>query len=190
MLAYLFLGERLPGLFYVSFILIFLGTLVLSSKEFSQVLKPDRPFWLMLLASFLFAVQAVVLKFAYNNAGFLEVLVLLCAGRIIAGAAILMVPSIRGKFTSSVRMADWKIIGMMLAFSTIAIFFYNYAVSLGSVSIVEVLSGVYPFSVLLFATMVVRWAPDALEERVRREDIAIKVFAGALMFIGLVLLYK
>jgi hypothetical protein len=104
-------------------------------------------------------------------------------------AVILAIPSVRQRFSSNLQKADKRLLIAILVLSTLAIAGYNYAVYLGSVSIVEVLSGIYPFLVLLFATFAANWAGGALSEKFEMKGIALKAAAGMLMFIGLALLY-
>ena len=188
-LAFIFLNEKLPPLFYPAFFLLAVGGLLISTKEFKNLLKPDRIFWLMLLASFLFSVQTVLLKFIYLKAGFLEVLALLCIGRLLVFPFIMLFPSKRERFLSDFLGADKRVLFAMFIFGALSVSLYNYAIYLGYVSIVEGLSGFYPFLVLAFAMAVSKWMPSMLYERIERKEILVKAFAATLMFIGLILLY-
>jgi drug/metabolite transporter (DMT)-like permease len=188
-LAFVFLGERLPSLFYVSFALILAGGFLISYHGFRAMLKLDGIFLAMLLASFLFAAQAVLLKYLYDASGFLGIIVLLCLGRVLGGLLMLSMKKERGKFIACMKAADKRVILLMLFFDSLAVLLYNYAISAGPVTVVEGLSGFYPLFVLIFAILVSSLLPGMLNEQMEKKVIALKLFAIFLMFAGLALLY-
>lgn len=192
-LAFVFLGEKLPGLFYLAFILILAGSLLISGKNLGAAFKPDRVFWMMTLASLGLAAQAVLLKFLYlqtNVQGnFLGLFALVCLGKLLPVFGILLLRPQRTRFILSLRSADKRFVLATLSFGTIGVLLYNYAVFLGSVTVVEVLSGFYPFFILLFAFVLSKTMPDSLDERLERKELALKLFAATLMFVGLALFY-
>ncbi|MCX6777469.1 MAG: hypothetical protein NT157_01125, partial [Candidatus Micrarchaeota archaeon] len=110
-------------------------------------------------------------------------------GRVIASSVVLALPGRLEKFASCFRASDKRIMIAMLAVNTAAVVLYNYAITLGPVTIVEAISGFYPFFVLLFAAAFARWMPSLLEERLAGWDLALKVFAITLMLVGLAVLY-
>jgi drug/metabolite transporter (DMT)-like permease len=188
--AFIFLGERLPQNFYIAFVLMLVGSILVSAKNFGEMLKPDRTFWLMLFASMSYSAYPVMLKYLYNNsAGFLGIFALVCVGRLLAAALILLLPLERRSFLEDFQASDKRVILAMFVFAVSAGILYNYAVSLGPITMVEVLSGVYPLFVLLFAIVLSKWMPAILSERIEPKAVLVKAFAIAIMFIGLALLY-
>ena len=188
-LAFLFLGERLPQLFYLSFVFLLFGSLLVSAKGLKNLLKPDKTFWMMLLASFTWASQLVALKFLYTNEGFLEIFVLMCAGRLLAAFAFPLLLRSANDFSKELLAADKGLLALFFLANGAGVFLYHYAVSLGSVTIVEAISGFQAFFTLLFAVSMSWLAPSVIREKTGAGAVALKLFAITLMFIGLVLIY-
>ena len=187
--AFIFLGERLPINFYTSFVLMLAGSLLVSARNLTEMFKPDRTFWLMIFAGLAYSFYPVLLKFLYGNAEFLGIFALVSLGRLFAAVLLLSLPQKRERFLADFQKADKRLVLAMFAFAMFAGILYNYAISLGPITMVEALSGVYPFLVLLFAAVISKWVPSMLQEKTELGAMSLKLVALTLMFIGLALLY-
>ncbi|MFH1448354.1 MAG: DMT family transporter [Candidatus Micrarchaeota archaeon] len=187
-LAFVFLGERLPQLFYLSFVFLILGSLLISAKELSNIFKPDSVFWMMISASLIWASQLVFLKSLYTSSGFMEIFLIMCLGRLLTASVILILPSHRHLFKDLAAANKWLIVLFVLA-NSIGVFLYHYALAIGSVTMVEALSGFQAFFTLFSAVAISKLAPTVLHEGTEVKVLALKFAAITLMFIGLILVY-
>jgi uncharacterized membrane protein len=72
--------------------------------------------------------------------------------------------------------------------TAIGILFNVIAISVGYVTLVNALSSVQPFFVLLFTVLLSVFFPHLLKEDLGKSIISIKILAIALMFVGILLI--
>ncbi len=187
-LAYVFLGERLPELFYLSFIFLVIGSLLVSAKDLKNITKPDIVFWMMISASLMWASQLVFMKFLYMSNDLLAVFIVMCSGRLVAG--VLTALFIDGKnFSTDLFSTDKKLLIIFFLANVFGVSLYHYAISMGSVTMVEAISGFQAFFTLFLAVTLSKTIPSLIDEVTELKAVAHKLVAITLMFIGLALLY-
>jgi len=143
--------------------------------------------------AFLFAVSFVLIKSVYLQTGFLNGFVIGRVGEVLAGLGLLFfsrkeeIPSLR----MYVRSVSSSAIGLFILTKSLAGAFFllqNYAVFLGSVVLVQALSGIqYVF--LIFITLFLSFRyPAILTEKSSRKSFFVRLAAIFLIGIGLVVL--
>lgn len=190
LLAYLFLGERLFGRQIIAFILIIVGTFVVS-LSFGRGHAPHlrRAFWLALPSAFLFGLSYVLTKDVYNHQPFISGFVWTRLGAFIVAIMpmlwaknrydLLHPPKGGGMSGAKSRFLFGQACG---GSSAILI---QYAVSLASVSLVQALQGtqyVFIFIAVLYLTY---YRPKVLKEAFNPAIITQKIIAIILIGLGL-----
>ncbi len=189
-MASAFLGELLTANFYVAFVLVLSGSVILMARTGKKMFRLNRAFGLMVASSFLYALQAVLLKFAYFELSFFHGLIWVSIGTLATTVIILS----RKRFREAAREeiignVPGKILAMFAVFGLLGVFFINYAIKLGSVSIVEVMFGFQMVFVFLIASSLSRWFPGFVREEIALKSISVKIFCICLMAAGLFFLY-
>lgn len=146
-LSIAFLHERLSASRWVGFFVILAAAIALSLESAEGRLRLGRAFWPIVIADLCWAVAAVIVKGAFATRDFLPVVAYEGFGVTLGGLALLLSPSIRAAFRTSLRESGRRVIVLVLAneglgFAAKALFFMG--VSLGPVAIVSALSGVQP----------------------------------------------
>ncbi|PIZ99837.1 MAG: hypothetical protein COX77_00320 [Candidatus Komeilibacteria bacterium CG_4_10_14_0_2_um_filter_37_10] len=189
-LSYFIVGERLSLLQVMAFVLIFLGSVLISYRRHYQD-KHVKSIWLAILSAFLFALSYVIAKYVFDEIGFISGFVWARIGSFIA-AIILLIPQdnrrvIKANFSHhGGGAAPLMIMGQVAgALSSILV---NVAISLGSVTLVNALQGLN-YAFLFFMVLILgKWHPEWLREELNKEIIIQKVIAIFLIIVGLYLI--
>ncbi|MDO8663423.1 MAG: DMT family transporter [Candidatus Wildermuthbacteria bacterium] len=187
-LAALFLNEIFTPLKYSGIAFLMTGSILILSKGFFKV-NLGKAFWLILLAVFFNAIAGILTKYLLGFADFWTIF----AYRNI-GAVILLVPLSIVYFqelTYTAKKSGKKVIAVIFANNTLALFalfLSTIAVSIGFVSLVNALSSIQPFFVLVFTILLGAFYPNILKEEINKKVIFQKITAIALMFIGVILI--
>jgi len=154
--------------------------------------------WLTVAGGAAFAAHFATVKFVYD--GFQPFLAAFAYNRIVTGllAAALLGPVVwllgrsgSRKRTGSKRGVIWYVVLAFLAskvLSATAFLVQNYAISLGSVTVVNALQGIQYVFLLLLAVVVSRWWPKLFTEELQRVAVAQKIGGIALISLGLALI--
>ncbi|MDD5438325.1 MAG: EamA family transporter [Patescibacteria group bacterium] len=200
--TFAFLGERLSLKQMIGFgLLIFATILLAGGKAQSRLTKAT--IFLSLLSAFMFAVSSVSGKFVYDGVGFLggfvttrivagiTALILACLIDPMSGAEILSMLKAKksrkkGEAISGSSAAKLAIIGQVLG--GIGFILLQYAISLGSASIVNALQ-VMQFALLVVVAFVLKSkAHTLLGESLKKSVIVLKIAALLVMAVGLSLI--
>lgn len=191
-MAYTLLGERLSGAQYEAFILLVLGAVLISYR-------PDWSGWspkflkAAIMSAFLFALSFTLTKYIFDQSNFVSGMVWTRLGFFITALAFLVPTATRKLILNApkkTKPANIVLYYSSRATGTVAGFLQNFAISLGSVSIVNALQGVQFLFLLLLTTTLSVYFPKVLKEKVTPKIIALKLSAIVLITIGLVLLTK
>jgi transporter family protein len=200
--AFAFLGERLSFMQMAGFGLLILATILLAGGK-AQNRLTKATILLSILSAFLFAVSSISGKAVYDSVGFLggfvttrmvaglTALVMACLIDPMSGAEILsMIKAKKGKkkgeAISGSSAAKLAVIGQVLG--GIGFILLQYAISLGSASIVNALQ-VMQFALLVIVAFILKSkAQTLLGESLNKSVIALKVVALIVMAAGLSLI--
>jgi len=185
-LATIFLNEifTLPN--YIGILLLISGAILISLKRFK--LSLGLAFWLIILADLNWAGSLVIMKYLLNFADYWTIFSYTRIGYIFALVPMFLV-NFRDFF--SVIRKNSKAVSVMSLNQTLGVvadLFLTIAVSIGYVTLVNALSSVQPFFVLLLAVVLSTFYPKILKEEIGRSTVMLKLLAIILMFIGALLI--
>lgn len=200
-LAAVFLHETLTGRELFACMFFILGGFLMSAKIDGRSFSYINGMQHAAMAGFLFAAYYVLMDFLFAKAGFAEVFILMQFGGFV-GAVLLLIPEknremILEKKKKAAAKAkikkDDKTHGILIFFvdkglSAAAALLINYAVSIGSATIVNSLQAVQYAFILIFTLILSRKAPHLFDEETHHKVVIQKGAALALTAMGLVLI--
>ncbi|MFZ5559517.1 MAG: EamA family transporter [Patescibacteria group bacterium] len=186
-LSTLLIGERLSLQQYIAFILLVLGSLIVSYKK-KEIFQ--RSFGLALFSALLFAIFWVITKYIFSDTTFVSGLIWVRTGVVFISLFLLLPRKNRQLIFKETAELKFKTIGFFSGgriLSIAASFFMYLAVFLGSVTLANSLQGLQYAFVLILALLLFRKIPS-LREEFSKKIIAQKVIAIILIGIGLFIL--
>ncbi|MAG60441.1 hypothetical protein CL619_01515 [archaeon] len=182
-LALIFLGEKLSGLNWLGFLLIFSASLIFSITNIKKF-TIHKSFWLMLGATSCAAFAAVLSKYIYLQVNFWTGFVLVSLGMFIAAIILMLYPSKGRKFIpyikKNVHHAPIFVFSELL--NVAAIFVSHLAISRGPVSLVKVIGGVQPVYILLISLVLFPFFPRYFR---KSEKLPLKSLLLFMILLGL-----
>lgn len=188
LLAYIILGERLVAGQLLAFLLILIGGILITVQFGKNKKVLAEMFWLSILSSVLFAASHVVSKYIFNNVDFISGFIWIRIGSFLA-VAILLISAANRKaiFGGEKQVKSSTSVTFILgqAAGALSFIMINWAISLGSVTLVNALQGLqYVF--LFILVVIVAWKrPDWLGEDMRRRVVIQKIVAILLIVVGM-----
>lgn len=210
-LASLVLNEKLSCTQYIAFIFLIAGTFLISldfkqkgiTKWVKKKLGLDKrlsmphirkALWVALPAAILFAVYHVLTKFVYSNTEFLTGFIWIRFGAFLAIMGLLISAENRQKIFKNLKKnkkkkSNAKKVGGRFLFGQAcggaATLLVQYAIFLGSVSLVNALQGIQYAFVFLIVLILTIFLPKLLKEEFSKEIFWQKIIAVGFIFIGL-----
>lgn len=186
-LAHLYLDENLPDLFIFSVILFIFGTALISRFRFTH-----RSLMLTLGAGLLFGASAFIAKLIFLETSFWDGFFWSRMANVLGAGMLLFWPgNMKAIFhggRSSTHGTRWTIIGNK-TLSGIAGILTFFAISLGSVSVVNAMSGLQFAFLLIFAYLFAERFPRALSGEVEKHGLAHKLFGVTVIMVGILILF-
>lgn len=186
-LSTLLIGERLNLQQYIAFILLVLGSLIISFKKKNIF---QKSFGLALFSALLFAIFWVITKYIFSETSFISGLVWIRTGTALISLFLLLPKKNRQLIFSETGKLKIKTIGFFTLGRILTIgggFFMYWAVFLGSVTISNSLQGLQYAFILILALIFFRKIPS-LREEFNREIISQKIIAILFISLGLFIL--
>lgn len=178
-------------------IIVLVGASLLFSFEKSEAHSGiHRGFAWAALSGILFAVSHVSSKYIYESYSFLTGLVTTKATVGLVGFITLCFPIVRASFRKQPKKEKKKkekqymvpIVISNKIIGVIAVLLIQYAISLGSVTIVNAMSGIQYVSMFLLIYLMSKRFPKIFHEYFTKKELATEVCALALVLVGSVLL--
>ncbi len=200
LLSFLFLGERLFWYQIIAFFFLFAGGILILARRKEHHLHNNSAFkkysWrkieVSILAALLFAIFYVLTKFVFLNQPFISTFVWTRVGSFFAAFFLIIPKGFRQAIFHTTKNVGVGGGGLFIAnkfLAGIGFILLNYAISLGSVTLVNALQGVQYISILFLAGVIVRVSPGAIKEEVHHWKCFFqKVAAVLLIGIGLMVL--
>jgi uncharacterized membrane protein len=191
--ASLALGERLSALQIAGFFVILIGGYVISEKFGKIGLFLDKKLILASVASaLLFALSNVLTKWIYIQESFLNGFVWRSIGALAGCVFLLLIPLYRREILKSFKHPKLKtetifVLGQI--FSVISFILINYGLSLGSVSLVNALSGTQYIFIFFMAWPISKKYPHLFEEGLTPGVIGQKIASLILVVAGIFMLF-
>jgi len=185
--AYLFLDEGLPAMFIVSVALFIIGTFLISKFKFRRL-----GLYHVIAAGLLFGVSTVLIKLIFHETTFWDGFFWSRMANVIGAGFLLLWPgnakAIFHGVKSSSHGTKWVVLGnKMLAGVAAAMTFF--AISLGSVSVVNAMAGLQFAFLLLIAFLFATRFPQVLEGEIDTKGLPHKLWGIGLIALGLAVLY-
>lgn len=193
----IFVNERLAPRVLFGLVFLLAATFLLTrGGDKSKHLKSST-LGLCVFAAFMFAASSVSGKYAFSHAPFLDAFVLSRVFSIVIALAIpLLMPTVREELASMLRPKEKgtgprpKHVALMLvgqACGALGFVGVQYAISLGSATVVNALQAVQYAAIVLIAWFGGEYLAKILHEDRSRHTILLKTFAIVLVAIGLAL---
>ena len=188
--AYIILGERLLQTQLIAFVFLVIGAVIISLRQGKHGWHPQA-FSGAVIAAMLFALSFVLTKYTFDHSNFLSGLVWTRLGFFVVALSFLLSPSVRKGIKNvpkgTTKGNKYLYLGARIS-GSVSGFLQNYAISLGSVTIVNAMQGTQ-YALLLVGTIALsKYYPKILKEKVNRAIIAQKVLAIVLITCGLIFL--
>jgi drug/metabolite transporter (DMT)-like permease len=187
------LGERLSVLQIAGFFVILIGTYVISEKFGKPGLFLGKNLiWASAAAALLFALSNVATKWIYMEETFVNGFIWRSIGALAGCLILLLVPAWRREITASFKKPRIKtevifVMGQISSF--IGFVLVNYATSLGSVSLVQALSGTQYLFLFFMAWPISKKYPHLFEEGLKPSIIYQKIVSLILVAAGIGMLF-
>lgn len=186
--AGIFLGEIFTPIKYLGIILLVMGAVFVSSKNFLSI-KVGKAFWSLILSAVFFASSYVLQKYLLNFADFWTIFAHMRIGSALALAPIMFLyfPELIRNIKEYGNRVIFAISASEIMNLT-ALVFIAIAASIGYITLVNTMSSLDSFFVLLFTVVLSRFFPSILKEEISKSIILQKVLAISLIFAGVILI--
>jgi drug/metabolite transporter (DMT)-like permease len=190
-LSYSFLGERLDNRQLWAFVFLVLGAILISLKREKTIIR-----WSMIsdatIAAILFALSFTLSKYVYIHTSFINGLIWTRFGVTLAAATYLISKNNRNIIFatgSNTKPKNFALYYGAHGLGALGGLLQNYAIAIGSVTIVNSLAGAQFVLLLGLTTFLSRYYPNILEERITGWVLVQKLAAIMLITVGLVFLH-
>ena len=188
--AYVFLGERLSGGQTLAFVFLVAGAVLISLKHDQEGWHP-RALGNAVIAAAFFALSFVLTKYIFELTNFVSGLIWTRLGFLAVSLSMLIPRKTRRHIFNAPKDAGqgnmYLYYGARLS-GGLAGLLQNYAISIGSVTLVNAMQGTQYAFLLALTVWLSKYYPKILKERINYTVLAQKVGAIALISIGLILL--
>lgn len=193
-LTRLFLGERLLIHQSIAFSLLVIGGIVIlwpeKHKKISELLETFliRSLFIALLAAFLFAGSFVLTKFVFAYQPFINGFIWIRLGGFLGACLIFFWPGNRQIIldtTKAIKIKTISLFSINKGIAGLAFILLNYAIFLGSVTLVNALQGVQYAFLFIVTVILSKKFPQILREQISRRIVIRKVIAILLIGLGL-----
>lgn len=191
-LAFLILGEKISGRELLGFAIIFSSVVAATFRKTKKIFTLSPAFFYVLAFDFMWALSAVLIKFAINANSFTKILPFESFGIGIGGTILFLVfPNIRNAFFKSTKILKMETITILFINEVIfvlgkAITFLAY--SLGPVALVSVLGGTQVFFGIAYGFILTTLLPKNFNENIRKENLIKKGLLACMVLLGIYLL--
>ncbi|MEA2113048.1 MAG: DMT family transporter [Patescibacteria group bacterium] len=193
-LTYFFLGER-PAISQLSaFCLLVLGGVIILLPQKSELsLQKTENFLfdsllITILTAFLFALSFVLTKFIFSEQQFINGFIWIRLGGILSACLLFLIPNARKEIFETSKSIEIKVGGLFISnkiLSAFAFVLLNYAIYLGSVSLVNALQGVQYVFLLMIVLFLSKKFPQIIKEQISGKIIIQKIIAILFIAFGL-----
>ncbi|OGG60119.1 hypothetical protein A2765_00950 [Candidatus Kaiserbacteria bacterium RIFCSPHIGHO2_01_FULL_56_24] len=185
-LASQWLSEHLPPYFLAAAILFVIGTFLISRLRLTR-----RQIVLVIGAGFFFGCSAFLTKIIFEHTSFIDGFFWSRMANVVGAAALFAVPAVRSQIMHGTRQSShgtkWLVIGNK-TLAGIASVLTLFAISSGSVSVVNAMSGLQ-FAFLLMLAFLFASRFPLLRGEIGHEGMTHKLWGIGIIVLGMALLY-
>jgi len=183
MLSMFFLNTDLPPSFALAFLLLIVGSLLISHFRFTF-----KQFMHIVFAGLLFAASTILIKFVFMNTTFIDGFFWSRMANVIGALLLLLIPGTLYAIRTGRKHATHNTKALVLgnkAVNGVAFIMTLYALHLGSATIVNALSGLQFVFLFLFAYVLAHLHPKIFHGEVRPHDFPHKIIGTLFIVAGL-----
>jgi len=191
-LTYSFLGERLTFYQLIAFCLFVLGGIIIlwPQKEKIQAVKSSlsKRLFIVFLSALLFAGSFVLTKFIFTHQPFINGFIWIRLGGVLGTILLFFWPGNIQRILEAAKIVKIRTIGVFSAnksLSAVAFILLNYAIFLGSVSLVNALQGIQYVFLLIIIAILSKKFPEIIKEKISNRIVAQKIIAILFIALGL-----
>jgi len=196
-LTYLFLDERLTFYQFIAFfLLVFGGIIILWPKGNiinGKIIKAldIKKLLFAFLAALFFAGSYVLTKLIFTEQPFINGFIWIRLGGVLGACLLLVLPRNRRIILNVSKVIKVKTVGLSVFSKSLSAFSFvllNYAIFLGSVTLVNALQGVQYIFLLIMAFFLSAKFPQIIKEQIGQGVIFKRVIGILFIFAGLIIL--
>jgi len=190
--TYFFLNERLVINQLIAFCLLVFGGIVMvwprKQVRSKKAISLAKRLPLAVMAALFFAASYVLTKYIYTLQPFINGFIWIRLGELLGAGLLFLIPQFRKiilETSRKIKFQTGKLAIFSKGLSALAFILLNYAIFLGSVTLVNSLQGVQYVFLLIIAVFLSKKFPQILKEQVNQSAVLQKVIA--ILFIVLAL---
>jgi drug/metabolite transporter (DMT)-like permease len=187
-LAVTLLGERLNSMQLIGFFIVFAAVVGLSIEKDDSKFSFNSAFFAMIASALLFALSAVVIKFAGNIESFAALLVYQSWGVALSGLVLFAVyKGARTAFLESLRSVGRSTMAVMFGNETLYLIgkaLTFFAITLGPVALVGVLEGTQVFYGFFFGIVLTLLFPKVFHENLDKKVVTKNLLLSTVLLCG------
>lgn len=186
--AAIFLNEVLTPLKYLGVVMIVLGAILISSRNFFKI-SFGKAFWFIMLSVLSISIYNVLLKYLLNFADFWTIY-----GYSKIGTVFPLIPILYfylPDLLSTIKQHGKKVVivfSLNESLTEVGGLLCTIAIAIGYVTLVKALSSIQSLFVFLFTIILTIFYPKILKEEIKKSIIFVKLAAIIIMFIGVILI--
>ena len=193
-LTYSFLGERLTGYQLIAFFLLVFGGVIMLWPRKDKINLPigkaslTKKLTLAIIAALFFAGSFVLTKFIFTEQPFINGFIWIRLGGFLGAWLLFLWPGSHQIIFKTTETIKGRSVGLLISnkvLSALAFILLNYAIFLGSVTLVNSLQGIQYAFLLIIALFLSKKFPQILKEQISRGMILQKIMAILLIALGL-----
>lgn len=188
-LAHLLINETLSTHQLLAFVLIIIGTFLISLELKRSGWQIKKIIWISIISALFFGLSYVLTKHVYNHQPFVSGFIWTRLGALLlAVLPMLYAPNLHDLLhapkNQGLQQAKWRFLFGQSCGGASAVLI-QYAISIASVSLVQALQGTQYAFVFLIALVSSYYFPHFLKEKINRSVIVQKVLAILLITLGI-----
>lgn len=193
-LASIFLHEQLTALQIFASLLVIIGAVAISLNSSQKIKFKAKPFLLMVLSSFMIAVNALVFKIIALEGTFWGTAFWEYVGGGVFGLILFtLIPLYRKQFIATVQRGRKAVLTINFLSELLNIgakLAANFASLLAPLALVWVINGFQPLIVFIYGIILTIFIPRLGKEDISKRTVIQKLSAMTVMLIGIYLLFK
>ncbi len=186
-LAYVFLDQDLPRAFIPAFILLVIGTVLISHFKFT-----GKSLGLVVASGIFFGASAILIKLIFLETSFIDGFFWSRMTNVVGALFLLAIPANRRAIFHGYRTSSHGMKWLVVSNKTlggVAAFLTLLAIHLGSVTIVNAMAGLQFVFLLSFAYFSARWFPSVFKGEVHPHQFPHQVYGILCVVAGIAALF-